>query len=45
MDCRAQSSLGLAGRNRRLSKDYGYSVQSSETLIATRLMLNRLAQA
>jgi hypothetical protein len=36
------------GRNRRLSKDYEYSVQSSETLIeiaATRLILNRLAQA
>jgi hypothetical protein len=31
-----------------LSKDYEYSVQSSETLIeiaATRLILNRLAQA
>jgi len=32
----------------RLSKDHGYRVQGSETLIeiaATRLMLNRLAQA
>ncbi len=46
LDCRAQ--LRLAGRNRRLSKDYEYSVQTSETLIdiaATRLILNRLASA
>ena len=41
------ASLGLAAIG-RLSKDYEYSVQSSETLIeiaATLLMLNRLAQA
>jgi putative transposase len=41
-------SFAWLGRNRRLSKDYEYSVQSSETLIeiaATRLILNRLAQA
>jgi putative transposase len=34
-------------RNRRLSKDYEYGVQSSETLIeiaSTRLLLNRLAR-
>ena len=34
------------GRNRRLSKDYEYKVQTSETMIklaATRLMLDRLA--
>ena len=38
----------VKGRNRRLSKDYEYSVQTSETLIdiaATRLILNRLASA
>src|SRR6202049_2311816 len=43
-----ERSFAWLGRNRRLSKDYEYSVQSSETLIeiaATRLMLNRLAQA
>ena len=36
------------GHNRRLSKDYEYSVKTSETLIgiaATRLILNRLASA
>ena len=41
-------SFAWLGRNRRLSKDYEYCVQSSETLIeiaATRLMLNRLTQA
>ena len=43
-----ERSFAWLGRNRRLSKDYEYCVQSSETMIeiaATRLMLNRLAQA
>jgi putative transposase len=43
-----ERSFAWLGRNRRLSKDYEYCVQSSETPIeiaATRLMLNRLAQA
>ena len=43
-----ERSFAWLGRNRRLSKDYEYSVQSSETLIeiaATRLILNRVAQA
>ena len=43
-----ERSFAWLGRNRRLSKDYEYCVQSSEALIeiaATRLMLNRLAQA
>ena len=43
-----ERSFAWLGPNRRLSKDYEYCVQSSETLIeiaATRLMLNRLAQA
>ena len=43
-----ERSFAWLGRNRRLSKDYEYCVQSSETLIeiaATRLMLNRLSQA
>jgi transposase len=43
-----ERSFAWLGRNRRLNKDYEYCVQSSETLIeiaATRLMLNRLAQA
>ena len=43
-----ERSFARLGRNRRLSKDYEYCVQSSETMIeiaATRLMLNRLAQA
>jgi len=43
-----ERSFAWLGRNRRLSKDYEYSVQSSETLIeiaATRLMLNRLTQS
>src|SRR5712675_698381 len=38
-----ERSFAWLGRNRRLSKDYEYCVQSSETLIeiaATRLMLN-----
>jgi putative transposase len=41
-----ERSFAWLGRNRRLSKDYEYSVQTSETIIeiaATRLMLNRLA--
>src|SRR5246127_5160688 len=40
-----ERSFAWLGRNRRLSKDYEYSVQTSETLIeiaATRLILNRL---
>ena len=43
-----ERSFARLGRNRRLSKDYEYSVQTSETLIdiaATRLILNRLASA
>jgi hypothetical protein len=43
-----ERSFAWLGRNRRLSKDFECCVQSSETLIeiaATRLMLNRLAQA
>ena len=43
-----ERSFAWLGRNRRLSKDYEYCVQSSETMIeiaATRLMRNRLAQA
>ena len=43
-----ERSLAWLGRNRRLSQDYEYSVQTSETLIdiaATRLVLNRLASA
>jgi transposase len=43
-----ERSFAWLGRNRRLSKDYEYRVQSSETLIeiaALRLMLNRLAPA
>jgi putative transposase len=41
-----ERSFAWLGRNRRLSKDYEYSVQTSETLneiAATRLVLNRLA--
>ena len=41
-----ERSLAWLGRNRRLSKDYEYQVQTSEALIdvaAIRLMLNRLA--
>lgn len=40
-----ERSFAWLGRNRRLSKDYEYRVQTSETIIdiaATRLMLNRL---
>ena len=43
-----ERSFACLGRNRRLSQDYEYSVQTSETLIdiaATRLILNRLASA
>jgi putative transposase len=43
-----ERSFAWLGRNRRLSKDYEYCVQSSETLIeiaATRLILNHLAPA
>jgi transposase len=42
----AERSFAWLGRNRRLSKDYEYRVQTSELMIdlaATRLMLNRLA--
>jgi transposase len=41
-----ERSLAWLGRNRRLSKDYEYRVQTSEAMIdvaAIRLMLNRLA--
>lgn len=40
-----ERTFAWLGRNRRLSKDYEYRVQTSETLIqiaAVRLMLNRL---
>jgi putative transposase len=43
-----ERSFAWLGRYRRLSKDYEYSVQTSETLIdiaATRLILNPLASA
>jgi putative transposase len=43
-----ERSFAWLGRNRRLSKDYEYMVQTSETLIniaAIRIMLNRLASA
>nr|WP_281005312.1 IS5 family transposase [Mesorhizobium sp. DCY119] len=42
-----ERSFAWLGRNRRLSKDYEYRVQTSETMIdiaTTRLMLNRLAK-
>src|SRR2546430_7139698 len=42
-----ERSFAWLCRNRRLSKDYEYGVQSSETLIeiaSTRLLLNRLAR-
>jgi putative transposase len=42
-----RSFAGL-GRNRRLSKDYEYMVQTSETMLAMasiRILLNRLAPA
>ena len=41
-----EHSFAWLGRNRRLSKDYEYLVQTAETFIdiaATRLMLNRIA--
>jgi transposase len=43
-----ERSFAWLGRNRRLSKDYEYRVQTSETMIdlaAIRLMLNRIAPA
>jgi putative transposase len=43
-----ERSFAWLGRNRRLSKDYEYMVQTSETLMdiaAIRIMLNRLAPA
>ena len=43
-----ERSFAWLGRNRRLSKDYEYEVQTSEALIdvaAIRVMLNRLAPA
>jgi len=41
-----ERSFAWLGRNRRLSKDYEYRVQTSETMIdlaAIRIMLNRIA--
>ena len=43
-----ERSFAWLGRNRRLSKDYEYNVQTSETMLdiaAIRLMLNRLTAA
>jgi transposase len=43
-----ERSFAWLGRNRRLSKDYEYRMQTSETMIdlaAIRLMLNRIAPA
>ena len=43
-----ERSFAWLGRNRRLSKDYEYWMQTSETMIdlaAIRLMLNRIAPA
>ncbi len=43
-----ERTFAWLGRNRRLSKDYEYAVQTSETLMdvsAIRLMLNRLTSA
>ena len=43
-----ERTFAWLGRNRRLSKDYEYAVQTSETMIdmaAIRIMLNQLAQA
>ena len=42
-----ERSLAWLGRNRRLSKDYEYRVQTSELMIdvaATQIMLNRVAR-
>ena len=42
-----ERSFAWLGRNRRLSKDYEYRVQTSELMMdvaATRLMLNRVAR-
>jgi len=41
-----ERSFAWLGRNRRMSKDYEYMVQTAETMIdlaTIRLMLNRLA--
>src|SRR5258705_718570 len=38
-----ERSFAWLGRNRRLSKDYEYRMQTSETMIDLRLMLNRIA--
>ena len=43
-----ERTFAWLGRNRRLSKDYEYAVQTSETMIdiaAIRLMLNRLVRS
>ena len=43
-----ERTFAWLGRNRRLSKDYEYAVQTSETMIdiaALRLMLNRLTRS
>jgi putative transposase len=43
-----ERTFAWLGRNRRMSKDYEYAVQTSETMIdiaAIRLMLNRLISA
>jgi putative transposase len=43
-----ERTFAWLGRNRRLSKDYEYAIQTSETMIdigAIRLMLNRLTRA
>ena len=43
-----ERTFAWLGRNRRMSKDYEYAVQTSETMIdiaAIRLMLNRLTSA
>jgi transposase len=43
-----ERTFAWLGRNRRLSRDYEYAVQSAETMVdiaAIRLMLNRLTAA
>jgi len=43
-----ERTFAWLGRNRRLSKDYEYRVQTSEMMIdlaAIRIMLNRIAPA